>query len=151
MCESLLEQKYVLTCPQWVWRTSYVTSKSCSVAWNSPGESSVSNTTAHSKISSAGMNHDSTSCRKMHASPRWAHTCSDCPPISCVAAQQFSVQINKNYSDALQDAFEDVVTFFGESFKTMPPSVFFPVFVRFIKAYRVSKHVRLHPFIRLAV
>uniref|UniRef100_A0A8C7XEU3 Formin-like 2b n=1 Tax=Oryzias sinensis TaxID=183150 RepID=A0A8C7XEU3_9TELE len=37
-----------------------------------------------------------------------------------------------------QDAFEDAVKFFGESSKTMPPSVFFPVFVRFIKAYRVS-------------
>lgn len=33
----------------------------------------------------------------------------------------------------------------------MPPSVFFPVFVRFIKAYRVSKHVRLHLPIRLSV
>lgn len=42
------------------------------------------------------------------------------------------------YSDSLQDAFEDAVTFFGESSKTMPPSVFFPVFVRFVKAYRVS-------------
>lgn len=38
----------------------------------------------------------------------------------------------------LQDAFEDAVKFFGESSKTMPPSVFFPIFVRFIKAYRVS-------------
>uniref|UniRef100_A0AAY5K5L6 Formin-like 2b n=1 Tax=Esox lucius TaxID=8010 RepID=A0AAY5K5L6_ESOLU len=36
-----------------------------------------------------------------------------------------------------QDAFEDGVKHFGESSKTMPPSVFFPVFVRFIKAYRV--------------
>uniref|UniRef100_A0A8C2F926 FH2 domain-containing protein n=1 Tax=Cyprinus carpio TaxID=7962 RepID=A0A8C2F926_CYPCA len=35
-----------------------------------------------------------------------------------------------------QDAFDDVVKFFGESPKTMPPSVFFPVFVRFIKSYR---------------
>uniref|UniRef100_A0A3P8X7J0 Formin-like 2b n=1 Tax=Esox lucius TaxID=8010 RepID=A0A3P8X7J0_ESOLU len=38
-----------------------------------------------------------------------------------------------------QDAFEDGVKHFGESSKTMPPSVFFPVFVRFIKAYRVSR------------
>uniref|UniRef100_A0A8C7XJY3 Formin-like 2b n=1 Tax=Oryzias sinensis TaxID=183150 RepID=A0A8C7XJY3_9TELE len=37
-----------------------------------------------------------------------------------------------------QDAFEDAVKFFGESSKTMPPSVFFPVFVRFIKAYRLA-------------
>ncbi|KAA0713216.1 Formin-like protein 3 [Triplophysa tibetana] len=35
-----------------------------------------------------------------------------------------------------QDAYDDAVKFFGESAKTMPPSVFFPVFVRFIKAYR---------------
>lgn len=59
--------------------------------------------------------------------------------------------VNKNYSDSLQDAFEDVVTFFGESSKTMPPSVFFPVFVRFIKAYRVSRHVKFHLLIRLSV
>uniref|UniRef100_A0A3B3ZZP4 Uncharacterized protein n=1 Tax=Periophthalmus magnuspinnatus TaxID=409849 RepID=A0A3B3ZZP4_9GOBI len=38
-----------------------------------------------------------------------------------------------------QDAFEDVVKFFGESSKTMPPSVFFPIFVRFIKAYRLAE------------
>uniref|UniRef100_A0A3B3BKQ5 Formin-like 2b n=1 Tax=Oryzias melastigma TaxID=30732 RepID=A0A3B3BKQ5_ORYME len=37
-----------------------------------------------------------------------------------------------------QDAFEDAVKFFGESSKTMPPSVFFPIFVRFIKAYRLA-------------
>lgn len=37
-----------------------------------------------------------------------------------------------------QDAFDEVVKYFGESPKTMPPSVFFPVFVRFVKAYRVS-------------
>uniref|UniRef100_A0A4W5RM55 Formin-like 2b n=1 Tax=Hucho hucho TaxID=62062 RepID=A0A4W5RM55_9TELE len=38
-----------------------------------------------------------------------------------------------------QDAFEDAVKHFGESSKTMPPSVFFPVFVRFIKAYRLAE------------
>uniref|UniRef100_A0A3P8X7J6 Formin-like 2b n=1 Tax=Esox lucius TaxID=8010 RepID=A0A3P8X7J6_ESOLU len=38
-----------------------------------------------------------------------------------------------------QDAFEDGVKHFGESSKTMPPSVFFPVFVRFIKAYRLAE------------
>lgn len=37
-----------------------------------------------------------------------------------------------------QDAFEEAVKFFGENSKTTPPSVFFPVFVRFVKAYRVS-------------
>ncbi|KAJ8255781.1 hypothetical protein COCON_G00196450 [Conger conger] len=35
-----------------------------------------------------------------------------------------------------QDAFDEVVKFFGENAKTTPPSVFFPVFVRFVKAYR---------------
>uniref|UniRef100_A0A8C9XY50 Formin-like 2b n=1 Tax=Sander lucioperca TaxID=283035 RepID=A0A8C9XY50_SANLU len=49
-------------------------------------------------------------------------------------------RLSKLQEDAriAQDAFEDVVKFFGESSKTMPPSVFFPIFVRFIKAYRVS-------------
>uniref|UniRef100_A0A8C8JCZ9 Formin-like 2a n=1 Tax=Oncorhynchus tshawytscha TaxID=74940 RepID=A0A8C8JCZ9_ONCTS len=36
-----------------------------------------------------------------------------------------------------QDAFDEAVKFFGENSKTTPPSVFFPVFVRFVKAYRV--------------
>lgn len=31
-----------------------------------------------------------------------------------------------------------MVKFFGENSKTTPPSVFFPVFVRFVRAYRVS-------------
>uniref|UniRef100_A0A8D3BXM1 Formin-like 2b n=1 Tax=Scophthalmus maximus TaxID=52904 RepID=A0A8D3BXM1_SCOMX len=71
--------------------------------------------------------------------------------------REFSVQHNATLKDFIsrhesrlsklqedariaQDAFEDAVKFFGESSKTMPPSVFFPIFVRFIKAYRVSKH-----------
>uniref|UniRef100_A0A7N6B076 Formin-like 2a n=1 Tax=Anabas testudineus TaxID=64144 RepID=A0A7N6B076_ANATE len=40
-----------------------------------------------------------------------------------------------------QDAFDEVVKFFGENSKTTPPSVFFPVFVRFVKAYRLLKSV----------
>uniref|UniRef100_A0A7N6BZI1 Formin-like 2b n=1 Tax=Anabas testudineus TaxID=64144 RepID=A0A7N6BZI1_ANATE len=53
-------------------------------------------------------------------------------------------RLNKLQEDAriAQDAFEDVVKFFGESSKTMPPSVFFPIFVRFIKAYRENEHRR---------
>uniref|UniRef100_A0AAY5KKN2 Formin-like 3 n=1 Tax=Esox lucius TaxID=8010 RepID=A0AAY5KKN2_ESOLU len=35
-----------------------------------------------------------------------------------------------------QEAFNNVVNYFGESSKTTPPSVFFPVFVRFIRAYK---------------
>ncbi|XP_071978606.1 formin-like protein 2 isoform X4 [Engystomops pustulosus] len=37
-----------------------------------------------------------------------------------------------------QDAFDDVVKYFGENPKTNPPSVFFPVFVRFVKAYKLA-------------
>uniref|UniRef100_A0A1A8KL31 Formin-like 2b n=1 Tax=Nothobranchius kuhntae TaxID=321403 RepID=A0A1A8KL31_NOTKU len=50
-------------------------------------------------------------------------------------------RLNKLQEDAriAQDAFEDAVKFFGESSKTMPPSVFFPIYVRFIKAYRVAE------------
>ncbi|KGL91806.1 Formin-like 3, partial [Charadrius vociferus] len=36
----------------------------------------------------------------------------------------------------LQDAYNTVVRYFGESPKTTPPSVFFPVFVRFIRSYK---------------
>ncbi|XP_034035698.1 formin-like protein 2 isoform X1 [Thalassophryne amazonica] len=48
-------------------------------------------------------------------------------------------RLSKLQEDAriAQDAFDEVVKFFGESSKTMPPSVFFPIFVRFIKAYRL--------------
>ncbi|XP_077584954.1 formin-like protein 2 isoform X4 [Stigmatopora nigra] len=38
-----------------------------------------------------------------------------------------------------QDAFDEAVKFYGESSKTTPPSVFFPVFVRFVKAYRQAE------------
>lgn len=41
----------------------------------------------------------------------------------------------------LQEAFNNVVNYFGESPKTTPPSVFFPVFVRFIRAYKVIHSV----------
>uniref|UniRef100_A0A4W5M9U7 Formin like 1 n=1 Tax=Hucho hucho TaxID=62062 RepID=A0A4W5M9U7_9TELE len=36
-----------------------------------------------------------------------------------------------------QDVYESAVEYFGENPKTTPPSMFFPVFVRFIKAYTV--------------
>uniref|UniRef100_A0A8C7TPA3 Formin-like protein 1 n=1 Tax=Oncorhynchus mykiss TaxID=8022 RepID=A0A8C7TPA3_ONCMY len=35
-----------------------------------------------------------------------------------------------------QDVYESTVEYFGENPKTTPPSMFFPVFVRFIKAYK---------------
>uniref|UniRef100_A0A668ST36 Formin-like protein 3 n=1 Tax=Oreochromis aureus TaxID=47969 RepID=A0A668ST36_OREAU len=47
-------------------------------------------------------------------------------------------QLDKLQKDAkmAEEAFNSVVSYFGESAKTAPPSVFFPVFVRFIKAYK---------------
>ncbi|KAG7477373.1 hypothetical protein MATL_G00068900 [Megalops atlanticus] len=47
-------------------------------------------------------------------------------------------QLDKLHRDAktAEEAFSNVVCYFGESAKTTPPSVFFPVFVRFIKAYK---------------
>ncbi|KAL1268364.1 hypothetical protein QQF64_033727, partial [Cirrhinus molitorella] len=53
--------------------------------------------------------------------------------------QQNENKLKKLQDDAkiAQDAFDEVVKFFGENSKTTPPSVFFPVFVRFVKAYRV--------------
>ncbi|XP_067299365.1 formin-like protein 2 isoform X3 [Pseudorasbora parva] len=55
--------------------------------------------------------------------------------------QQNENKLKKLQDDAkiAQDAYEEVVKFFGESSKTTPPSVFFPVFVRFVKAYRQAE------------
>ncbi|XP_051946667.1 formin-like protein 3 isoform X4 [Xyrauchen texanus] len=52
--------------------------------------------------------------------------------------QTSDTQLDKLQKDAKtsEEAFNNVVLFFGESPKTTPPSVFFPVFVRFIKAYK---------------
>uniref|UniRef100_A0AAX7URD8 Formin-like 1a n=1 Tax=Astatotilapia calliptera TaxID=8154 RepID=A0AAX7URD8_ASTCA len=36
-----------------------------------------------------------------------------------------------------QDAYDSAVEYFGENPKTTPPSMFFPIFVRFIKAYKL--------------
>uniref|UniRef100_A0AAQ5X0A1 Formin-like 1a n=1 Tax=Amphiprion ocellaris TaxID=80972 RepID=A0AAQ5X0A1_AMPOC len=38
-----------------------------------------------------------------------------------------------------QDVYDSVVEYFGENSKTTPPSMFFPVFVRFIKAYKQAE------------
>ncbi|KAM3591799.1 uncharacterized protein V6R79_007705 [Siganus canaliculatus] len=38
-----------------------------------------------------------------------------------------------------QDAYDSAVEFFGENPKTTPPSVFFPVFVRFIRSYKQAE------------
>ncbi|KAL7822355.1 hypothetical protein AOLI_G00331210, partial [Acnodon oligacanthus] len=37
------------------------------------------------------------------------------------------------------EAYESIVTYFGENPKTTPPSVFFPIFIRFIKAYKLAE------------
>ncbi|XP_051516933.1 formin-like protein 3 isoform X2 [Myxocyprinus asiaticus] len=52
--------------------------------------------------------------------------------------QTSDTQLDKVQKDAktAEEAFNNVVLYFGESPKTTPPSVFFPVFVRFIKAYK---------------
>ncbi|XP_052451008.1 formin-like protein 3 isoform X5 [Carassius gibelio] len=52
--------------------------------------------------------------------------------------QSSDTQLDKLQKDAktAEEAFNNVVLYFGESPKTTPPSVFFPVFVRFIKAYK---------------
>uniref|UniRef100_A0A8C7VVN1 Formin-like 3 n=1 Tax=Oncorhynchus mykiss TaxID=8022 RepID=A0A8C7VVN1_ONCMY len=52
--------------------------------------------------------------------------------------QTSDTQLDKLQKDAktAEEAFNNVVNYFGESSKTTPPSVFFPVFVRFIRAYK---------------
>uniref|UniRef100_A0A3Q3WBM3 Uncharacterized protein n=1 Tax=Mola mola TaxID=94237 RepID=A0A3Q3WBM3_MOLML len=52
--------------------------------------------------------------------------------------QASDAQLDKLQKDSktAEEAFNNVVNYFGESAKTAPPSVFFPVFVRFIKAYK---------------
>ncbi|XP_048869305.1 formin-like protein 1 isoform X2 [Brienomyrus brachyistius] len=42
-------------------------------------------------------------------------------------------------SKTAQEAFVSVVEYFGENPKTTPPSMFFPVFVRFIKVYKQTQ------------
>uniref|UniRef100_A0A8C6SSP1 Formin like 1 n=1 Tax=Neogobius melanostomus TaxID=47308 RepID=A0A8C6SSP1_9GOBI len=42
-----------------------------------------------------------------------------------------------------QDVYDSVVEYFGENHKSTPPAMFFPVFVRFIKAYKMSTMPKL--------
>uniref|UniRef100_A0A8C9VWB9 Formin-like 3 n=1 Tax=Scleropages formosus TaxID=113540 RepID=A0A8C9VWB9_SCLFO len=44
-------------------------------------------------------------------------------------------------SKMAEEAFSNVVLYFGENPKTTPPSVFFPVFVRFVKSYKVRRNM----------
>uniref|UniRef100_A0A4W5QFT8 Formin-like 3 n=1 Tax=Hucho hucho TaxID=62062 RepID=A0A4W5QFT8_9TELE len=64
--------------------------------------------------------------------------------------QTSDTQLDKLQKDAktAEEAFNNVVNYFGESSKTTPPSVFFPVFVRFIRAYKVRKDQTTHIFYR---
>nr|XP_023411829.1 formin-like protein 3 isoform X2 [Loxodonta africana] len=50
-------------------------------------------------------------------------------------------KLDKLQQDAktAEEAYNAVVRYFGESPKTTPPSVFFPVFVRFIRSYREAE------------
>uniref|UniRef100_A0A3Q0S062 FH2 domain-containing protein n=1 Tax=Amphilophus citrinellus TaxID=61819 RepID=A0A3Q0S062_AMPCI len=41
-----------------------------------------------------------------------------------------------------QDAYDSAVEYFGENPKSTPPSMFFPIFVRFIKAYKLDNQQR---------
>lgn len=51
----------------------------------------------------------------------------------------------------LQEAYGSVVEYFGENPKTMQPSMFFPMFGRFIKAYKVSTCSRFLIFSNLRI
>ncbi|XP_077169055.1 formin-like protein 1 isoform X3 [Paroedura picta] len=42
-------------------------------------------------------------------------------------------------SKTAQDAYESTVEYFGENPKTTPPTMFFPTFVRFVKAYKKAE------------
>ncbi|XP_023691360.2 formin-like protein 1 isoform X1 [Paramormyrops kingsleyae] len=43
-------------------------------------------------------------------------------------------------SKAAQESYTSVVEYFGENVKTTPPSMFFPIFTRFVKAYKQAEH-----------
>ncbi|XP_051894779.1 formin-like protein 1 isoform X2 [Pristis pectinata] len=43
-------------------------------------------------------------------------------------------------SKTAQEAYQSVIDYFGEDVKTTPPSMFFPFFLRFIKAYKQAEH-----------
>ena len=61
------------------------------------------------------------------------------PPVPCgEPGFSFSTRLTP-FTLAPQEAYNAVVRYFGESPKTTPPSVFFPVFVRFIRSYKVSR------------
>ena len=50
----------------------------------------------------------------------------------------------KQNSKTAQEAYTGIVEFYGENSKTLAPNTFFSLFVRFAKAYRVSRYDTLH-------
>lgn len=57
-----------------------------------------------------------------HACAPWRAAASPQPPHLCLCSQE---------------AYESAVEYFGENPKTSPPTTFFPMFMRFIRAYKV--------------
>ncbi|XP_059574817.1 formin-like protein 3 [Alligator mississippiensis] len=55
---------------------------------------------------------------------------------SFLSASEGRLEQLQRDSRTAEDAYNTVVRYFGESPKTMPPSVFFPIFVRFIRSYK---------------
>lgn len=53
-----------------------------------------------------------------------------------LAASEGKLERLQKDARTAEDAYNTVVRYFGESPKTTPPSVFFPVFVRFIRSYK---------------
>ncbi|KAK7919449.1 hypothetical protein WMY93_010733 [Mugilogobius chulae] len=52
------------------------------------------------------------------------------------------LHFTQNYTSStrlLWDVYDSAVEYFGENPKTMPPAIFFPIFVRFIKAYKQAE------------
>uniref|UniRef100_A0A8B9NGV7 Formin like 3 n=1 Tax=Accipiter nisus TaxID=211598 RepID=A0A8B9NGV7_9AVES len=61
---------------------------------------------------------------------------------SFLAASEGKLERLQKDARTAEDAYNTVVRYFGESPKTTPPSVFFPVFVRFIRSYKQEEVMR---------
>lgn len=58
---------------------------------------------------------------------------------SFVSANEGRLEKLQKDAKTAEEAFNIVVRYYGENQKTTPPSVFFPVFVRFVKAYKEAE------------
>ncbi|XP_058869056.1 formin-like protein 3 isoform X5 [Acipenser ruthenus] len=56
-----------------------------------------------------------------------------------VSANEGRLEKLQKDAKTAEEAFNTVVRYYGENQKTTPPSVFFPVFVRFVKAYKEAE------------